>query len=154
MSNPNQSGKALSLIYKFALGFALFSGFGQMPIFKRYYFSDLPLLGWTANFYILSNIHYISAAIILMLLAWRISSTGQVLGRNWSWGPRSNWGYLLMGLLIITGAFKVLRNSGLYLDPALLVVLDLMHLGSGMATLFTLIAGLFIKRPAPTPLTN
>jgi len=28
------------------------SGFGQMPIFKRYYIADIPGLSWTADYYI------------------------------------------------------------------------------------------------------
>ena len=145
-SMKQPGGRIPGLLYKSALGLALFSGFGQMPILKRYYFSDLPLMDWTSNFYIMSDIHYVCAALILMLMAWRISIGGEILSRDWSWGPRSNWTYLLLTVLILSGAFKVLRNSGLYLPPALLVVLDLMHLGAGMATLVTLIAGLFRKK--------
>ena len=133
MSNAmqNPGGRTASILYKLALGFALFSGFGQMPILKRYYFADLPLLGWSADFYILSDMHYWSAALILLLMAWRVSIGGGLFSRSWSWGPHSKWGYTLLTVLIITGAGKVLRNWGLYLPPALLVVLDLAHLGLG-----------------------
>jgi phosphoglycerol transferase MdoB-like AlkP superfamily enzyme len=144
--NDNPGGRLPGLIYKFALGFALFSGFGQMPILKRYYFSDLPLMGWTQSFYVLSDIHYIAAALILMLMAWRIFGGGEILSRSWSWGPRSNWTYILLAVLIISGGLKVLRNAGLYLPPPLLVIADFSHLGSAIATLITLIAGLFRKK--------
>ena len=35
------------------------TGFGQMPIFKRYYIADIPGFGWLAQFYVTHYIHYL-----------------------------------------------------------------------------------------------
>ena len=42
-----------------------FSGFGQMPIFKRYYIADIPGMGWAADFYLTHYIHYLGAIVLL-----------------------------------------------------------------------------------------
>ena len=127
-------------LYFIAAGTAVFTGMGQMPIMKRYYISDLPLLGWSQDFYITSDLHYLAAALLLGLLAWRLSLSRRVVDTSWSWGPRSPWGWTLLTLLFISGVFKVARNAGVFLDPFVIMILDFVHLGSGMA--FMLI-GLF-----------
>lgn len=43
----------------------IFSGFGQMPLYKRYFVDQLPGLAWSSNFSITLLIHYL-AAIVLM----------------------------------------------------------------------------------------
>jgi len=130
-------GRLVAWLYGLALVAAVFSGMGQMPILKRYYVSDLPLMGWSADFYILSDLHYLSVSLLLALYAWRLS-LGTRLGRvSWSWGPRSWWGWLLLAVLLVTGAVKVLRNLGVFFSPSLLVVVDLCHLGAAMAFMVT-----------------
>ncbi|MDJ0667751.1 MAG: hypothetical protein QNJ61_10750, partial [Desulfobacterales bacterium] len=52
-------------IYLTLLVFMGLSGFGQMPIFKRYYIADLPGLGWLAQFYTTHYIHYLGAILLL-----------------------------------------------------------------------------------------
>ncbi len=47
--------------------FLLFSGFGQMPIYKRYFVDQLPGLSWSSNFYITLNIHYVAALILIFV---------------------------------------------------------------------------------------
>ena len=44
------------------------TGFGQMPLYKRYYVSSIPGLGWTADYYITHNIHYIGAVILISIM--------------------------------------------------------------------------------------
>ena len=51
MSRPTLSpgGPTARWLYGIAIGVALFSGMGQMPIYKRYYLADIPgLLGLLA----------------------------------------------------------------------------------------------------------
>ena len=136
-------GLVPAIIWRVTLGLAIFSGIGSMPITKRYYISDLPLMEWSADFFVLSAIHYICAAVILAMLAWRLVLSRGLIDLRWSWGPRARWTLLLFGLLIFSGAFKVARNTGFFLPPALLVILDFIHLGSGMAMLLTMIGSLF-----------
>ena len=142
-------GRAARWFYGIATGFALFSGFGQMPIFKRYYLADIPGLAWTANYYATSDIHYLAAALLLGMLAWRLALDTRASGAAWSWGPRTWWGWTLLGLLVISGAAKVLRNMGIFLPPPLIMVLDFTHLGSAMAFMFTGLVVLVKPKPKP-----
>ncbi len=59
------TGKVRKYIYATTLFFITLSGFGQMPIFKRYYIADTPGLGWLAQFYVTHIIHYISATVLI-----------------------------------------------------------------------------------------
>ncbi len=139
-------GRAAAWLYGIAIGLALFSGFGQMPLYKRYYITSIPGLGWSADFLALSNLHYVAAALLLGLLAWRLSLDLRQPGAAWRWGPRSWWGWSLLGLLVISGAAKALRNLGVFLPPPLLMALDFVHLGSAMAFMFSGLASILAPR--------
>lgn len=43
----------------------VFSGFGELPMYKRYMLTELPLLGWTGDFYIQLKIHYLAALVFV-----------------------------------------------------------------------------------------
>jgi hypothetical protein len=49
--------KTLRWLYVLLLIMMGFAGFEQMPIFKRYYISDIPALGWSSDFYFTHAIH-------------------------------------------------------------------------------------------------
>ncbi|MFZ5651877.1 MAG: formate dehydrogenase subunit gamma [Bacillota bacterium] len=50
----------------------VFSGFGQMPIYKRYLIADLPGMGWAADYSVTILIHYVAAMFFLMAVAYHI----------------------------------------------------------------------------------
>jgi hypothetical protein len=52
---PNRAAR---YVYLITVLFLTLSGFGQMPIFKRYYIADIPGFGWLAQFYVTHYIHY------------------------------------------------------------------------------------------------
>lgn len=45
----------------------MFTGFGQMPIYKRYYIDQLPGLGWSSNYAVTLNLHYLAAGILIFI---------------------------------------------------------------------------------------
>ena len=50
-------------------GFILiFSGFGELPMYKRYMVTQIPGLGWAGDFYINLKIHYIAAILFVSLM--------------------------------------------------------------------------------------
>ena len=140
-------GRVFRWLYFLAVGLALFTGFGQMPIYKRYYISDVPLLGWSQKFFLTSDIHYVMAALLLFLLVWRISLGGGLFDRRWSWGPRTWFGWAMLALLVVSGGAKAMRNAGVFIDPLTLMLLDFTHLGSAMAFAISGLAGLIKGRP-------
>ena len=112
------------------------TGFGQMPIFKRYYIADIPGLGWLAQFYVTHYIHYLAAILILALVAYmivdylilqkkhlRLTASGYVRGA------------IVAGILV-SGIFLVIRNlTGRQFGPQFIIFLDLAHLGLVMTFL-------------------
>lgn len=54
-------------------GFALlFSGFGEMPMYKRYKLAALPGMSWTADFTLQLVIHYVAAFIFMFAVIFHI----------------------------------------------------------------------------------
>jgi formate dehydrogenase gamma subunit len=48
------------------------SGFGQMPMYKRYYIADLPGLGWTADYSTTLIVHYLAAMVLLFAVTFHL----------------------------------------------------------------------------------
>ena len=130
---PNRTVRYAYLITVFLL---TLTGFGQMPIFKRYYIADIPGLGWLAQFFVTHYIHYLAAILILALVAYiiidylmlqkknlRLTATGYVRGA------------ILAGILV-SGILLVIRNlAGSQFGPWFIIFLDLAHLGLVMTFL-------------------
>jgi len=54
-----QPSPLLAWLYRLAAVLVLFTGFCNMPIAKRYYISDLPGLGWSGDFFLNVQVHYL-----------------------------------------------------------------------------------------------
>jgi formate dehydrogenase gamma subunit len=50
----------------------VFSGFGQMPIYKRYMITEFPGLTWTADYFITLKMHYIAALVLTLAGVWHV----------------------------------------------------------------------------------
>jgi hypothetical protein len=151
MNHRQSNARAISLparwFYLIAVLFLTLTGFGQMPIFKRYYIADIPGLGWLAEFFVTHYIHYIAAIVFLSFAVYvfidylllkrksrRMTAAGYVRGA------------LLAGILA-SGLFLVIRNAaGANLSPGFIIFLDLTHLGLVMAFLFVSLYCLVFKK--------
>ena len=51
----------------------LFSGFGQMPMYKRYNIIKLPLMSWSGNFEITLLLHYLGATVFTAAVFFHIA---------------------------------------------------------------------------------
>lgn len=134
-------------LYMIVLLFMALSGFGQMPIFKRYYIADLPGLGWLAQFYVTHYIHYVGAAALLAIGAYyliryvvaerpgrRISPYGMIQG-------------VIMLTIVISGALRVVKNyEGYYLSSGLIIFLDILHLSAVILFLLVGAWGLITRK--------
>ncbi|MGA1824887.1 MAG: hypothetical protein ACMUIP_09495 [bacterium] len=137
----NQKGLTNSL-YALSFFFLTITGFGQMPIFKRYYIADIPGFAWLAKFYVTYFMHYLFAVIFIGLAVYVI--TDYFLG-NYSSQKRKKQitasGYLkafIILCLIISGGLLVIKNlPGASFAPAFISILDIIHLCLCMALLFS-----------------
>jgi hypothetical protein len=152
-ATPSQAVRAplpnrMPWLYGSTLAVMALTGFGQMPIYNRYYLSDLPGFGWLADFYATRHLHYIGAAVLLGILAFvafdylflqrrraRLTATGGVrLG-------------LLAGI-VVSGALIVVKNfPHVHFSDGAVIGLNLFHMGTVMVFLLTnLICRLTRKR--------
>ena len=139
--------KIISSIYFLSILMLTLTGFGQMPIFKRYYIADIPGFGWLAEFYITHYLHYLSAAIFLGLSAFTI--VDYFLSRRKSGLKVTTSGYvktLILSGLILSGVLLVLKNfEGYLFSPGIISLLDITHLGLVMVLLVVSLFTLFLK---------
>jgi hypothetical protein len=137
----------LRWIYLTTTFFLVLTGFGQMPIFKRYYIADIPGLGWLAEFFVTHYIHYLGAVVLLTLAAY-ILADYLMLKRNSRGMTASGW--VRVGLLagiLVSGGLLVIRNlAGTHFSPGFIIFLDVTHLGLVMAFLFVGLYCLIFKK--------
>lgn len=135
-------------LYRFLLFLCALTGFGQMPIYKRYYMADIPGFGWLADFYITRYVHYLGATLLLGLLAFALVD---YLLRRRELGPL-NWSALVrtffLAVIVLSGLFFVAKNlSGAYYPPTAIIAGNLVHLTAVMGLLaFSLYCLVFKKR--------
>ena len=134
-------------MYLLTVFFITLSGFGQMPIFKRYYIADIPGLEWLAKFYITHYIHYICAALIVGIASYTAADYLLLSGKKIR---LTVTGYLrgtLIAGLIATGILLVIRNfEGYVFSHNLIIFLDLIHLALVMLFLLTSLYCLIFKK--------
>jgi len=123
-----------------------FTGFGQMPIFKRFYISDVPGLGWSADFYATHYIHYLGAILLFVLLAYVITDY-LIKGRSEFRLTASAYvRIVLLGGIVVTGIFRVLKNlPDVLFSPGFTMFIDIAHLGFMMAYLMAALVFLIFK---------
>ncbi len=126
----------LKVTYFITIFFLTVSGFGQLPIFKRYYIADIPGLEWLAKFYVTHTLHYIFSIILVGLIVYII--VDNILSKEKTLivpFPIYTKLFLLSGLMI-TGIFMGIKNyTGTPFSPSLVIILDLTHLTFCMAFL-------------------
>ena len=124
---------------------ATLTGFGQMPIFKRYYIADVPGLGWLAQFYVTHYLHYLFGTFLLAFLGYFVLDWMLTSPRHHRLSLLGKGRAITLGGILLTGLLLSLKNFTLYLYPqSVIVALDLIHLGLvmvwfalGLLALFT-----------------
>jgi len=133
--------------YLITVFFLTLTGFGQMPIFKRYYIADIPGLGWLAKFYTTHYMHYLFAIFFIVIISFIITKyllTGQKSIKITVSGYIR--GAIVLGL-VITGILLVIRNlAGSNFAPAFIIFLDLSHLVLVIMLLFAGVCCAVVKK--------
>jgi hypothetical protein len=142
----------MKYLYAGLLGLMALTGFGQMPIYKRYYLSDIPGLGWLADFWVTRYVHYAGAALLLALAAWALADFFIFRrGRLRVSGPGALRGGLLAGLAA-SGALIVFKNfPHAHLPDGLVIGLNLFHIGAATCLVLFSLACLALKKKWTVP---
>lgn len=146
-NSPASGNRFLGRVYLLLMALMALTGFGQMPIFKRYYIADIPGLGWLADFYFTHILHYIGAMALLAIFAYFI--TGFLLqGRKTNRLTASAFTrILLLAGLVATGIFRVFKNlPDVTFSPGFTLFIDIAHLGFMMSFVFAAFIFLVFKK--------
>lgn len=129
--------KPLYLVLLLIMGL---TGFGQMPIFKRYYIADIPGLEWLADFYATHTLHYLGAIALSVLFVYAAVVYLGLMKRRFQLTRAAHVRIVLLALLVVTGIFRVFKNlPDITFSPLLTMVIDISHLAFMM---FLMIFGL------------
>lgn len=150
ISNGNRrtfGNRALLRVFILTMALMAFTGFGQLPIFKRYYISDIPGMAWSADFYITHFLHYIGAAVLLGLFAYFIMDYILSGRKRCRLTPSAYLRIILLGGVVATGILRVFKNMpDVVFSPAFTAFIDISHLGFAMAYLFAALGLAVMKR--------
>jgi len=128
----------VNILYTLTLVFMALTGFGQMPIYNRYYMSDIPGLDWLADFYITRNIHYIGAVILLGLAFYVASSFILSKRKQIRLTANGRVRAVLLSAIVVSGALIVIKNFPyIHFSDGFIIGLNLFHLAGVMAFLVT-----------------
>jgi hypothetical protein len=138
----------LQRLYILFLVVALFTGFGNMPIYKRYYISTIPGLGWAGNFYINLNVHYIIGALLLGIAAYfalvHLKRRSHKIHLTTTGALRA----AILGLSLVTGILLAIRNlTSVNFTFASQMTVAFVHLGMAMILLVLSVVCGIIKSP-------
>lgn len=147
VEKPNLEKRIIRYTYFITIVTMALTGFGQMPIFKRYYIADIPGLGWLARFYVTHYLHYLAAIVLFVLLAYIVTDHFLNSRKNVTI-PLFQFikGAILAGILI-TGLLLVARNlPGVVFSPGFIILLDISHLVLVMMFLAAALYGIVAEK--------
>jgi hypothetical protein len=113
------------------------TGFGQMPIYSRYYMADIPGFAWLGQFMVTHFLHYLAAIALFSLTGYLVA--GFLLQyRKYFRLTLSGWtSAVLIAGIMVTGLLLAARNlSGVILPPGFIILLDIAHLALVMLLMF------------------
>jgi len=140
-------GKGVRRLYAALFIVMTFTGMGQMPIFKRYYISDIPGMGWSADFYLTHTIHYLGAVLLLGLFAYLAADYLLSVRRRYRLSAAGMIRVLLLAGIVVTGIFRVLKNlPDVTFSPGFTLFIDIAHLGFMMVFLLAVLVFAIAKR--------
>lgn len=132
MTRTNAIDRLMRWIYMPAVLIAVFTGFGNMPLYKRYYIADLPGMRWSGDFYLNMMVHYIAGALVLMTavyftIGFLTGPRGKKLTRT------GKIRTVLLALALLSGGLMALKNlPGINFRQTLLMSSDFLHFGAAM----------------------
>jgi hypothetical protein len=131
----------IRVLYTLTLFCMALTGFGQMPIYSRYYMSDIPGLGWLADFFVTRNVHYIGAVILLGVVSYAAFDFILSKRRRAKLTASGRVRAVLLSAIVASGALIVIKNFPyVHFSDGMIIGLDLFHLGAAMAFLVVSLA--------------
>jgi len=130
----SENRKATSRLFVLVFIVMAFTGFGQMPLYNRYYLSDVPGMGWSSNYALTHVIHYLGAILLLAFFAYRILDYFLAGRKEYRLTDAAYARIALLSGIVITGILRVIKNlPDVSFSPGFTLFFDIAHLGFVMA---------------------
>ena len=139
----------LKTAYQVAVVTAAFTGFGNMPLWGRYYVSDILGLGWTSDFIVNVNIHILAGSLLLGIGAYLL--TGRLVTddrRRVTVTVAGRIRGVLMASALATGILMVVKNlPGIHFSLTTLLIFNLAHMGAAVLFMLAALVALIFRQP-------
>ena len=140
------SGRGLNWLYAIAVVILLFTGFGNMPLWGRYYIADIPGLKWSGDFLVNLQIHLFVGAVLLGLIIYLLIYYLNVRPRGMGLTRSGLTRAVLLMLATLSGVFLGIRNlSGIQFAFEIQVGLVFFHMATAVAFISASIVCLFTR---------
>ena len=131
--------RRVALAYVFFVSLLALTGTMQMPIASRYRIVAVPGLAWLGDFWLTHKLHYVGAVGLLLLVGYLTTRWVLEWQREYALSTLGWARVAVIGLLVATGAARVLKNlPSVSFAPTPTMLVDWLHLG--LAFLLGLIA--------------
>jgi len=139
----------LKILYGAATVTALFTGFGNMPLWGRYYVADLPGLAWSGDFFINVNVHILAGSLLLSIGIYVLTASimdGRLRAGRMTLSGRIRVSLLAMALA--TGILMVVKNlPGVHFPMAALMVFNFTHMAAAVLFMIAALVALIFRSP-------
>lgn len=126
---------------------ALFTGFGNMPLYGRYYIADLPGLQWTGDFITNVMVHYLFGAVLTAMGTYLLLSYLLIRRIGLRFTPMGLTQAAALMLVMLSGMIMAVKNlPGVIFDLPLLVGMNFFHMGSAIFFAVVTFWGLILRR--------
>jgi hypothetical protein len=126
--------RIVSWIFGLSAIVAVFTGFGNMPLYRRYYISDIPGLGWSGDFIANLHVHYIAGSVLVAVAAYVAVGFFRERKRGLRLTRSGTIRAVVLCLALVSGLFMALRNlPGIDYPFIAHVSLNFFHMGTAMA---------------------
>jgi hypothetical protein len=144
---PKANGNALKWLFTVAVLLALFTGFGNMPLYGRYYIANIPGFQWSGNFIVNMKVHLVAGAVLLALAVYYLAGT--ILLRKHQ-APRTaldRFVGIALTLVLLSGLIAGVKNFAAWTPGlTLMMAINFFHLGTAMLFVAVGVVSLVVKR--------
>ncbi len=133
----------LKWLYGLAAIAAIFTGFGNMPLYGRYYVADVPFLAWSGDFITNVKVHIVAGALLLTLAIYFLIVYLLMRSRGVQLTKTGFVQLLVLWLVLLSGVAMAIKNlPGVVFDLPVLMTMNFLHMGSAMLFVLVSLAGL------------
>ena len=144
--NPKANGAWIRWFFAAAVCLSLFTGFGNMPLYGRYYIADIPGFHWSGNFMVNLKIHLVAGAIVLALAVYRFTGIFMLGQKLAAYTVLEKLTGFALALAVLSGLMAGLKNFAFF-TPALAVNMTLTFFPLGSAVLLAIVGLAFLLVP-------